>query len=1015
MRRYFLLRPIFTAPLSRAYFLLGLFLFACAVSITMAYAEITISANSKLDKLEYDVENVHLTLENLNSRWYLSGSGKLVVESLHAKRLHIVMHESAKKTNASGLPERITLPFPLTIQQAEIAEIVLETASGKQVVTNVQLELEADNKTIKINRLSADTPVGSAEIALNMASIYPYPLTGKVMLKHANHEIASQLSGDLKVLGFDMQSVIHKQDNRFLIATSNSASQPVGRISLHGDINIDTKVINNIAFQANINTNNIQASGSLGAPDSQLDWQAEMPNLSDFGEQFAGQLQVKSTLKGSLENLAVQLSLAAEKLHLPGQIKIEKLTGQASLLAGEQGQFDATFKATSFQLAKNAPLQVSLGLQGTRAQHTLNINATGKALYLESQLKGGLLADQWQGFLQTLSYKNNANIKAEKQITLQTPAKLTANLGELTLENAILQFVKGRAEITMLQVGKDGLTTQGTLQNVGLADIPPSIFTLPPKLQGNPVFSGAWNIISSDTLNGRINLQRESGDFEVINANGNIKPLGLGEVKVAIDIVQNNAVLNLLIAGQQLGNIDLQANTSFTKTPAGFALLSNAPLTMKGNAQLKTLAFLPIAGLDNSFDGELTMNLSANGTVVAPNLLGNLTAKNLQLSMPSQSVLLTDGTLTANFENDQLLITQGTWRGGAGSINTSGVMRLEKNKPYISLDWLAKNFTAIAGTDRLLTLDGAGKTTLTDGLLTISGDFKVVKGNVELPSEDAPSLSDDVVILGKNDETATPSMQVLLNSLRIDLGDDFTLRGRGLNAQLVGDITLVGLTQYHPHSTGAIRVKKGTFMAYGQVLNIERGNLNFNGPVDNPSLNIRAMRNSESNSIATDTSTVNTTETIVTDAQAVNAGVEITGSAIAPVIKLVSVPNVTDTEKLSWLMLGHGTDKAGKADFSLLSLAAGALFSQGESVPLQTQIARAAGLDELSFAGADAETASLTFGKRLTSQLYLSYVKSISGLLDVARLTLNLTPRWSIQAETGTESAVDALYTFGFN
>jgi translocation and assembly module TamB len=98
----------------------------------------------------------------------------------------------------------------------------------------------------------------------------------------------------------------------------------------------------------------------------------------------------------------------------------------------------------------------------------------------------------------------------------------------------------------------------------------------------------------------------------------------------------------------------------------------------------------------------------------------------------------------------------------------------------------------------------------------------------------------------------------------------------------------------------------------------------------------------------------------------------------------------------------------------MLSLAAGVLLSQGQSVPLQTQLARAAGLDEFSFAGGDAESASLTFGKRITSQLYLSYAKSVSGLLDVARLTFNITPRWSLRAEAGTDSAVDVLYTFSF-
>jgi translocation and assembly module TamB len=142
----------------------------------------------------------------------------------------------------------------------------------------------------------------------------------------------------------------------------------------------------------------------------------------------------------------------------------------------------------------------------------------------------------------------------------------------------------------------------------------------------------------------------------------------------------------------------------------------------------------------------------------------------------------------------------------------------------------------------------------------------------------------------------------------------------------------------------------------------------------------------------------------------VKAGIEITGSAFAPVTKLISEPSVPDSEKLSWLVLGYGTDKADQSEFAMLSLAAGAILSPVQSA----QLAGAVGLDEFSFSGGDAENTSLTLGKRLSSKLYLSYQKSITGLLDVARLTFNMTPRWSVRAEAGTESAVDVLYTFSF-
>lgn len=181
-------------------------------------------------------------------------------------------------------------------------------------------------------------------------------------------------------------------------------------------------------------------------------------------------------------------------------------------------------------------------------------------------------------------------------------------------------------------------------------------------------------------------------------------------------------------------------------------------------------------------------------------------------------------------------------------------------------------------------------------------------------------------------------------------------------------------------------------MAYGQVLNIERGQLNFSGPLDNPGLDILALRPN----------------------LAVQAGVEIKGSAQTPVVKLVSTPDVPDSDKLSWLVLGHGLDEAGQDQFAMLSLAAGALLSQGQSVPLQTRFARAAGLDSFNISGSDVDSASVSLGKQLASNLYLSYEKEVAGLLNVARLTYEITSRWSIRTQAGSESAVDVLYTFSF-
>jgi translocation and assembly module TamB len=1044
------------------------------LSLSLAYADLAINADSSLETFNYDLEGIHLKLEKLNARWQLSpfGDGQLLVEKIDAKKLIITVNHGTKKQDNSGLPERIKLPFPITIKQATVAELVVIDGDTKRTFNNVKFALEADTKTIKLNTLNAQTPWGEAAITLQMDTAKPFALTGEAAIKQTAHstpyDIKAKLSGDLNTLRMQSTLLLTTIDGKLAITqeaamnTTHAARITIdGQLILSGDyalslqahltdlnpeqlgnypsatLNVSSNItgkllpephlavqyathdshwhnqpftsagtlqmngnsLNNIEIKANLADNSLNATGDFSlnsnentAASNRINWQANLADLSRLGADYQGWLRADGTLEGSLENLALKATVEAQKLRLQGGLKIEQLIGQANIMPEADGKVSADFKASGLQYGTHPLLDAGLILQGSKLQHQLAVNAQGKEFKLTSHLQGGLNKTLWQGQLQDLTLEGATPLKLTESAPLRFD--IASENTSLLLEKATIQLASGRIRIDQLGFDARGFNSTGHIEKIALRDIPANFLPLPTGLQGDATFAGQWNIKATTTLNGNLNLRREAGDLSMLSAGGVVKPLGLENVTTDINIIDNNASLHLAISGKGIGNLQTDVATTLTKIDAGYAILANAPLNLKGSAQLDSLAWLPLplSLMDAKVDGEIKLDVAGNGTVGAPNLNGRLQAKNLLFSLPREGLTLQDGTLDANFEKDSLLINQASWRGGDGTIKTSGLMHIEKGKPTVNLDWTADQFTVISRADRLLVLSGTGNTTLIDDLLTISGNFSVDKGLAELANEDTPTLGDDVVILGKTDIKPEPALKLLLNGLSINLGDNFRLRGRGLDAELTGALTFTGLTQYHPHTEGSIQTKSGTYMAYGQVLTIERGLLNFNGTVDNPGLSIRAMRNSKPT----------------------NAGVEITGSLQNPATKLVSDPEVADSEKLSWLVLGHGMDQTTKNDYGVLSLAAGIILSQGQSVPLQTQIAHAAGLDELSFSGGDASSASVVFGKRLTSQLYLSYVKSISGLLDVARITFNITPEWSVRGEAGTESAVDMLYSFSF-
>ncbi|MGC9163652.1 MAG: translocation/assembly module TamB domain-containing protein, partial [Thiomonas sp.] len=206
-----------------------------------------------------------------------------------------------------------------------------------------------------------------------------------------------------------------------------------------------------------------------------------------------------------------------------------------------------------------------------------------------------------------------------------------------------------------------------------------------------------------------------------------------------------------------------------------------------------------------------------------------------------------------------------------------------------------------------------------------------------------------------------------------------------------------------PAATGSIEVVKGDYTAYGQQLQVTNGRINFAGPLDNPGLNITATRPNLPTGIS--------------------VGVSVTGSAQQPVVKLSSTPPMPDTQILSWLVLGQPLDQVGAADIGLLQTAAAALMGPSDGLPLQTRLARAVGLDSISIqGGANGSGANgnglqgtiVTLSKRLSSNTLVSFSRGLDGVSSIFTVQHQLTKRLSVQAQTGTENAIDLFYTFEF-
>jgi translocation and assembly module TamB len=234
-------------------------------------------------------------------------------------------------------------------------------------------------------------------------------------------------------------------------------------------------------------------------------------------------------------------------------------------------------------------------------------------------------------------------------------------------------------------------------------------------------------------------------------------------------------------------------------------------------------------------------------------------------------------------------------------------------------------------------------------------------------------------------------------AVSFDLGDDFAVQGRGLTTRLEGklDIRSAALNA-PPRITGEVRTVKGQYRAYGQRLDVETGIARFNGPYDNPALDILAIRPNISQ----------------------RAGVQISGTAQAPRVRLYSEPTLSDAETLSWVVLGRASATSG-GESVLLQQAALALLGGLGKGGTGGGLASRFGLDEIGFKGpgngGDLRESAVTVGKRISKDFYLTYERSLSGTLGSLFIFYDLTRRLTLRGQAGQQSGIDLIYTVKYD
>ncbi len=507
---------------------------------------------------------------------------------------------------------------------------------------------------------------------------------------------------------------------------------------------------------------------------------------------------------------------------------------------------------------------------------------------------------------------------------------------------------------------------------------------------------GHARIKSSPSFSADIALERSGGDLSVTDDSG-VQMLKLSDARIGVIGSPGVWHLTEALAGSNVGVL-AGALTARNDDPA--------QLWPKADSKLEGVLEMRIANLSTwgawvptgwRLGGSLFASAAFDGRLGAPQIKGNAGGANLVLRNPLLGVDLQRGEFALSLDGEKARLEQFKAFAGDGELTAQGDLLLGA-APRADFQIQADKFALLRRVDQRLAVNGKLDLKLDADAMDVTGQLSVHEGFFDFSRGNAPTLDGDVEVIRPETAEANAEASRAANGahqrkvrvkIDIDLGNKLRVSGFGLDTLLAGNLQLTQAAN-GPALHGRIRTESGTFAAYGQKLAIERGLIIFNGVVDNPRLDVLAIRPTQEEQ---------------------RIGVTITGTARNPRVKLYSEPTLDERSMLSWLLLGRGPDELNSRDNALLSSAAMALLSGTGESPT-SKLIKSVGLDDLSFSdsGDQAQGTVVRLGKQISNRWYVGYERGLNATRGSWQAIYRLAQRFTLRAQSGDDNSLDLIW-----
>nr|WP_254797495.1 translocation/assembly module TamB domain-containing protein [Pseudomonas aromaticivorans] len=696
-----------------------------------------------------------------------------------------------------------------------------------------------------------------------------------------------------------------------------------------------------------------------------------LPRLDQLWPGLHGQVEGQVKLAGTPAAPQGGLSLQGAGLRYQEQ-RLRELALAASLDARQLASVQ--LDARGLHSGERDFGQLAVKGSGTPQRHSVELSLEGEPLRLALLLAGGLDSQRdWRG-----SLNRGAVGVAGLDWQLQQAASLERTAaGRLTLGAHCWQSAQASLCADAQRLLPDP-QLRARLRGFDLARLAgalPEDFAMVGQLGGDlrldlPA-SGPSGELRLDAGSGLLRLrQRADGQEQWLD-------VPYRQLSLISQLRPQRVDSQLRLAGPSLGTLEL--DTVIDPRPASRPLSGSFRLDGLDLALAR-----PFVSQVERLEGRIDGSGQLSGSLLAPVVNGRVQLRDGHVS---------GGELPLTFEALQLAMTiagqqaqvDGRWRSGAqgqgtltGSLDWAAAPQMDLQIRGSRLPAVVEPYANVE-----VEVEPDLQLGLRDRQFSLGGQLAIPRGQIkvrELPAQ-AVTVSEDAQIVGE--QPAAARMPGLKMDLRLLLGEDrLRFSGFGLSADLKGKLRI----KDNLDSRGTLKLENGRYRAYGQRLTLRRAQLIFAGPIDQPLLDIEAIRTVDE----------------------VTAGLRLTGRADAPVSEVFSEPAMSQEQALSYLVLGRAPGSSG--DSNVVGQAALALGLAG-GAPVAGAIVERLGIRDFQLESEGSGTSSSVFASGyLSERLSLRYGVGVFEQGNIFALRYELGKKLYLEAASGLASSLDIFY-----